>query len=120
MNLLERLNELQTRHGWLSDDVLRAFSAAEGVPLYRLQEVASFYPHYRRTPPPRATVSLCRDAACHLAGGPAFLQAVKSGLAGVGDVEVHEVSCVGRCEHAPSKGNRFESRSWVPGSWVAG
>jgi NADH:ubiquinone oxidoreductase subunit F (NADH-binding)/NADH:ubiquinone oxidoreductase subunit E len=102
MNLLERLNELQARHGWLSDDVLRAFAAEQGVPLYRVQEVASFYPHYRRTPPPRATVALCRDAACHLAGGPAFLDAVKRGLAGAADLEVHEVSCLGRCEHAPA------------------
>jgi NADH:ubiquinone oxidoreductase subunit F (NADH-binding)/NADH:ubiquinone oxidoreductase subunit E len=102
MNLLQRLNELQERHGWLSEEALRRCSKETLTPLYRLQEVASFYPHYRLSPPPRATVALCRDAACHLAGGPAFLATVKGGLAGAEGVEVHEVSCVGRCEHAPA------------------
>ncbi|MDJ0973532.1 MAG: NADH-ubiquinone oxidoreductase-F iron-sulfur binding region domain-containing protein [Planctomycetota bacterium] len=102
MNLLQQLNDLQTEHGWLPDEVLRRFSAEAGVPLYRIQEVASFYPHYRLEPPPKATVSLCRDAACHIGGGPAFMQEVKAALAGRDDIEVHEVSCLGRCEHAPA------------------
>jgi NADH:ubiquinone oxidoreductase subunit F (NADH-binding)/NADH:ubiquinone oxidoreductase subunit E len=102
MNLLQRLNDLQARHGWLSEEALRAFSEAEGVPLHRLQEVTTFYPHYRRTPPPRAVVALCRDAACHLEGGRAFRASVRAALAGAEGVEVHEASCLGRCEHAPA------------------
>jgi NADH:ubiquinone oxidoreductase subunit F (NADH-binding)/NADH:ubiquinone oxidoreductase subunit E len=102
MNLLQRLIDLQGEKGWLSEETLRAFSAESGVPLHRLEEVTTFYPHYRRSPPPRAAVALCRDAACHVAGGPAFRAAVRAGLAGRQDVEVHEVSCLGRCERAPA------------------
>ncbi len=102
MNLLQQLNDLQTTHGWLSDETLRAFAAETQVPLFRLQEVTSFYPHYRRTPPPRAHVTVCRDVACRMAGAPEYTQALRDGLADADDVEVHEVSCLGRCEHAPA------------------
>ena len=102
MNLLHQLHELQAEHGWLSEDVLRAFSAETKTPLYRIQEVASFYPHFRLVPPPRCTVTVCRDAACHIAGGPAYIEAIQSGLADEGDIEVTPVSCLGRCEHAPA------------------
>jgi len=102
MNLLQQLNELQAVHGWLPEDVLRVFSAETKTPLFRIQEVASFYPHYRLSPPPKATVSVCRDAACHIDGGPAYTASIQAGLAGHDDIEVHEVSCLGRCECAPA------------------
>jgi NADH:ubiquinone oxidoreductase subunit F (NADH-binding)/NADH:ubiquinone oxidoreductase subunit E len=101
-NLLRKLSDLQAREGWLSEASLRAFSEREGVPLYRLQEVASFYPHYRLSPPPSRSVALCRDAACHLAGGPEFGERVRRALEGKEGVEVREVSCVGRCDAAPA------------------
>lgn len=102
MNLLHDLHELQARHGWLSDAVLRDYAEASGTPLFRLQEVTSFYPHFRRAPPPRATVGVCRDGACHLAGAPALERALRDELAAQPDVEVRAVSCLGRCEHAPA------------------
>lgn len=101
-NLLHALHELQQTHGWLSDDTLRAFSRDHGVPLYQLQAVTSFYPHYRRSPPPRATVSVCRDAACWLADGERYVREIRTGLDRAFDVEVREVSCLGRCECAPA------------------
>ncbi|MCE9634612.1 MAG: NAD(P)H-dependent oxidoreductase subunit E [Planctomycetes bacterium] len=101
-NLLHVLHELQQKHGWLPDDVLRDYSRAHNVPLYQLQAVASFYPHYRRSPPPRATVTVCRDASCRLGGGAQYIQDIRRGLAASADIEVREVSCLGRCECAPA------------------
>ena len=75
MNLLQQLTELQHHHGWLSEETLRAFSADTRIPLYQLQAVTTFYPHYRLSPPPRAHVTVCRDAACHMAGGGAYSSA---------------------------------------------
>ncbi len=102
MNLLHQLHELQLKHGWLSDDVLRAFSIEQTIPLYRLQEVASFYPHYRRSPPPKHTVSVCRDVACMIAKGNDYLRDIEQGVSKHNDVEFVPVSCLGRCEHAPA------------------
>src|SRR5262249_25396329 len=70
------------------------------VPLYRLQELVSFYPHFRTTPPPRVEVAVCRDMACWLNGGEAACAALKA-KAPAG-VPVREVSCLGRCEQAPA------------------
>ena len=102
MNLLQRLHELQRRQGWLSEDALRALSAEEGIPLYRLQEVASFYPHFRLTPPPRHTVRVCRDAACHMQGAEALARDLHAAFGSTDGVAVEGASCLGRCEHAPA------------------
>ena len=102
MNLLQHLNELQSRYGWLSEETLRAFSAETLTPLYELQAVASFYPHYRLEPPPRAAVSLCRDATCHLFDACGYTDAVRKGLQDAFDVEVR-------------LGNEFGL--WRPADW---
>ena len=101
-NLIQTLYDLQHEHGWLSDEVLRAYSATSSTPLYRLQEVASFYPHFHRTPPPKHIVQVCRDAACHLAKAACLRQDVAAGIADLDGVELEDVSCLGRCEHAPA------------------
>lgn len=102
MNLLQQLNQLQEEHGWLPEAALRAFSEESGTPLYEIQAVASFYPHYRLQAPPRCHVTVCRDMTCHLFGAPELLDRVESGLVAHHDVEVESVSCLGRCEHAPA------------------
>ncbi len=120
MNLLNRLHQLQTRHGWLPEDELRAFAEEVSVPLYRVQELVSFYPHFRLRPPPRLRVQVCRDAACHLQGAGQFAWAVREFLAASPDVEVHEVSCLGRCEHAPAAAvNDVPVEGWTAEDVVA-
>ena len=102
LNVLQRLSELQEEHGWLADDTLGALSEAERIPRYALEAVASFHPRYRRTPPPRVTIALCRDAACSIRGAAALGACVRRRLASRTDVEVVEVSCLGRCDAAPA------------------
>ncbi|MGQ0612141.1 MAG: NAD(P)H-dependent oxidoreductase subunit E [Planctomycetaceae bacterium] len=102
MNLIEELYAIQEANGYLREEDLRALSARIGTPLYEVQAVASFYPHFRRTPPPRVQVAACRDLSCHLRGGGAAIAALKKACAGKPDVELHEVSCLGRCELAPA------------------
>ncbi len=102
MELIGELNRLQRTRGYLHDDGLRDLAERLSVPLYRIEELVSFYPHFRRTPPPKVEVGLCRDLSCHLAGGPAFRAQVNALLAEDGAIDVHEVSCLGRCERAPA------------------
>jgi NADH:ubiquinone oxidoreductase subunit F (NADH-binding)/NADH:ubiquinone oxidoreductase subunit E len=96
MRLIPLLTVAQEEHGHLSEPVLRDLARTANVPLHQLQQLVSFYPHFRTTPPPRVELAVCRDVACHLAGIPKFHE-----LHG-GDVEVHEVSCIGRCDRAPA------------------
>ena len=102
MKLLRGLSQLQHEHGWLSDDLLRAFAREQNVPLHRVEELVSFYPHFRRSPPPRVTVRVCRDLSCWMAGGAQQCAALRAEYAGQADVEIVEVSCLGRCDAAPA------------------
>jgi NADH:ubiquinone oxidoreductase subunit F (NADH-binding) len=101
--IVQRLHEIQDRLGYLPDAELAAVAREAGVPLYRVQEVASFFPHFRQewNPPPRVEVRVCRDMSCHLAGAAKLLADFK-GLAKRGEVEVEGVSCLGRCDRAPA------------------
>jgi NADH:ubiquinone oxidoreductase subunit F (NADH-binding) len=102
MNLIEELYALQSQHGHLRDEDLRALSQRIRVPLYEIEGVASFYPHFRRTPAPRAVVAGCRDLVCCMADGGASLESLQETCAGREDVEFHAVSCLGRCDRAPA------------------
>jgi NADH:ubiquinone oxidoreductase subunit F (NADH-binding)/NADH:ubiquinone oxidoreductase subunit E len=102
MGLISELNRLQASYGYLRESDLRELATRLRLPLYRLQEVVSFYPHFRNTPPPRVEMALCRDLCCLLKGGRTWGARVQELLAADRDVEVHEVSCLGRCDRAPA------------------
>src|SRR5690348_5475556 len=99
MSLIRQLNELQETHGYLTEDALRDLARRENVPLYRLQGLVSFYPHFRTAPPPRVELAVCRDMACWLNGGPEACQRARAQMP---DAEIREVSCLGRCDLAPA------------------
>ena len=102
MNLIEELYALQDAHGYLREEDLRALSKRIKVPLYEIQGVSSFYPHFRRTAPPRVHVAVCRDLSCYMRDGGRARAAIGALCEGRDDVEFHEVSCLGRCEMAPA------------------
>jgi formate dehydrogenase beta subunit len=100
--IIDALNDLQHEHGFLRDEDLAGLAARLGVPLYSVEGLVSFYPHFRRRPPPRVEVTLCRDVVCRLAGGRDFLARAKRALAEVPGVATREASCLGRCDRAPA------------------
>ena len=66
--IVQELHRIQHHHRYLPGEELRRLSQRTGTPLYRLQEVASFFPHFRLEPPPRVEVRVCHDMACHQQG----------------------------------------------------
>ena len=54
------LVRLQAARGYLPDAALRELAADLGQPLSRLEEVVSFFPHFRRTPPPESAFASAR------------------------------------------------------------
>ena len=102
MELLRDLTRLQQAHGFLDDDCLQQVAKRHGVPLYRVEGLVEFYPSFRRTPPRRVTIEVCRDVTCNLACSDERLQTLTTAVAGRDDVEIHEVSCLGRCDTAPA------------------
>jgi formate dehydrogenase beta subunit len=100
--IVQRLHEIQDRIGYLPDAELAKVAREASVPLYRVQEVAGFFPHFRQewNKPPRVELSVCRDMSCHRAGSTKLLASLGQ-LAKTGDVDVAGVSCLGRCDRAP-------------------
>jgi NADH:ubiquinone oxidoreductase subunit F (NADH-binding)/NADH:ubiquinone oxidoreductase subunit E len=101
-SLVHELTLLQEREGWLSEAALRELAERLNLPLHRLESVSSFYTHFRRTPPRRVQLDACRDLSCALAGGSAACARLREAVAGRDDVEIREVSCLGRCDGAPA------------------
>jgi formate dehydrogenase beta subunit len=101
--IVERLRAIQDRLGYLPDTELAEVAREAGVPLYRVQEVASFFPHFRQewNKPARVEVRVCRDLSCHRAGAANLLAGLRE-LEKLGEVEVEGVSCLGRCDRAPA------------------
>lgn len=106
-SIIQHLNALQEERGWLPAEALVELGERIQAPLYRIEGIASFYPHYRRTPPAGHSVQVCRDLTCSMAGGEACLSALRreaeAHAAATGEaVEIEEVSCLGRCDRAPA------------------
>jgi len=111
--LVHELTLLQERDGWLSGPELEALAKRLQLPLHRIESVSTFYTHFRRTPPKRVEVAVCRDLSCAMARGGEAAARLRAAFAGRDDVEIREVSCIGRCDRAPAAfvGHRVVSTS---------
>ena len=100
--VIEELRAVQREHGYLPAEALAALAQRINVPLYQLHGVASFYPHFRLTPPPAVEVRVCGDMTCHLRGADEVLLAAEERAAGLAGTKIDHVSCLGRCDRAPA------------------
>jgi len=101
-SLIPALNAIQERVGWLPREELVALSRDVHRPLYEIEGLVSFYPHFRTDPPVTAELRLCHDLSCWLRGADDRLAALKERYDCDSDVEVVEASCLGRCDIAPA------------------
>ena len=81
MMIVKRLREIQNRYGYLPDRELAQLARLVGVPMYRIEEVASFFPAFRqeRDKPAVLEVRVCRDVTCAHKGAGNLLNS-KTGL----------------------------------------
>jgi NADH:ubiquinone oxidoreductase subunit F (NADH-binding)/NADH:ubiquinone oxidoreductase subunit E len=101
--IVQELLGIQERCSYLPPEEMHALARRLQVPLHRVHEVASFYPHFKLQPPKRVEVRVCRDMACHLRGSPRLRRSLEA-LANefdAGEVCVDGVSCLGQCDAAP-------------------
>lgn len=98
--IVQELQKIQERWGWLPEHEMRELSDRIRQPLHRIYEVASFYPLYRLDPPPRVDVKICRDMACHVHGAARLQQSLEAYAkrAAAGQIVVDGVSCLGQCD----------------------
>lgn len=106
--LISVLEEVQAKHSYLPEEVLREISRDTGIPLVDIYGVATFYKAFSLKPRGRHLISVCLGTACHVRGGPDIAREIQRQL-GVkpGDTTPdHEftfetVNCLGACAVGP-------------------
>ncbi|HEY2081078.1 MAG TPA: NAD(P)H-dependent oxidoreductase subunit E [Streptosporangiaceae bacterium] len=101
-SLIPALNAIQERAGWLPREELVALSRDVRRPLYEIEGLVSFYPHFRTEPPKKTEIRVCHDLSCWLRGAEARIDAIRERYGADADVEIVEGSCLGRCDIAPA------------------
>jgi NADH:ubiquinone oxidoreductase subunit F (NADH-binding)/NADH:ubiquinone oxidoreductase subunit E len=101
-SLIPALNAIQARLGWLPREELEELSRDARRPLYEIEGLISFYPHFRTAAPPKVALHVCHDLPCFLRDGEARLAELRARHGADADVELVEVSCLGRCDIAPA------------------
>jgi formate dehydrogenase subunit gamma len=107
--LLEVLHEIQAALGYIPEGAIAP--VAQGLNLSRAEVhgVVTFYHYFRRTPPGRHVVSLCRAESCQAMGADALAEHAKRRL-GVdfhettadGEVSLEPIYCLGNCACSPA------------------
>ncbi|MCW5255589.1 NADH-quinone oxidoreductase subunit F [Verminephrobacter aporrectodeae subsp. tuberculatae] len=106
--LIEYLHRLNDHFGVLHERHLVALAKQLNRSMAEVYEVASFYHHFEvvrgaDSRAPRLVLRVCDSLSCRLAGARELLARLPQRLraAGLGDVQLQAVPCVGRCEQAP-------------------
>ena len=101
-SLIPALNAIQERVGWLPREELVSLSREVHRPLYEIEGLISFYPHFRTDPPQRVQLRVCHDLSCWLRGADERIARLRERYGTDADVEFVEGSCLGRCDIAPA------------------
>jgi NADH:ubiquinone oxidoreductase subunit E/NAD-dependent dihydropyrimidine dehydrogenase PreA subunit len=102
------LQEIQDSFQYLPRLALERVALRTGLSLSHIYGVASFYNQFRLSPVGKYVISVCLGTACHVAGAPLIVEALRQEL----DIAVGEttpdglftlqtVNCVGACALAP-------------------
>jgi formate dehydrogenase beta subunit len=102
--IFDDLRAIQLRYGFLPKAELEGLSQRTQTPLYQIHSVASFYPHFHLVPPAKAEIRVCADMSCHLNGACELRADLERRFADSrpDDLQIRDVSCLGRCDHAPA------------------
>ena len=102
--IFDELRAIQLRCGYLPKAELEALSQRTQTPLYQLHSVASFYPHFHLAPPANVEIHVCADMSCRLNGACELRAELSRRFANASpqDIQIKDVSCLGRCDRAPA------------------
>jgi NADH:ubiquinone oxidoreductase subunit F (NADH-binding)/NADH:ubiquinone oxidoreductase subunit E len=101
-SLIPALYAIQERIGWLPREELVTLAREVHRPLYEIEGLISFYPHFLTEPPKPVALHACRDLSCWLQGADERIAAIRRRYGQDADTEIVEVSCIGRCDAAPA------------------
>ena len=107
--LLEVLHAIQAELGYVPEGAVPLVAEELNISRAEVHGVVTFYHYFRRTPPGKHVVSLCRAEACQSMGADVLAEHVKKRLG----VDFHETSddgqfslepvfCLGNCACSPA------------------
>ena len=100
--LIEILHAVQAERGYLADDALKGIAQALNISRAEIYGVVTFYHDFRREPPPRHVVKLCRAEACQAVGSDELARHAEARLADSASIGVEAVYCLGNCALGPA------------------
>ncbi len=107
--LIEILHAVQATEGFVSETALRTIADALNISRAEAHGVSTFYHDFRREPPARHRVQLCRAEACQAVGSEELaahaetVLGVKTGDKTPGNaVRLEAVYCLGNCALGPA------------------
>ena len=102
------LQEIQSRHSYLPDDLVEAVAEVMEVPASDVYGVATFYSQFRFTPMGKHLIKVCKGTACHVSGADLLTTSISDELGveegGTTDdmlFTLETVACLGCCSLAP-------------------
>ena len=103
------LHALQERFGAVPPDAVKLVASALNLSRAEMHGIVTFYHDFRRLPPGRHTLHLCRAEACQSMGGAGLAKAAQH-LLGIdwhettpdGRITLEPVFCLGLCAVAPA------------------
>ncbi|MDQ5832022.1 MAG: NAD(P)H-dependent oxidoreductase subunit E, partial [Actinomycetota bacterium] len=101
-SLIPDLHAIQHKHGWLPREELERLSRERGRPLYEIEGLVTFYPHFHKERPAAVDLACCHDLSCWLQGSEERIAELRERYDRDDDVHLREVSCIGRCDTAPA------------------
>jgi formate dehydrogenase subunit gamma len=107
--LIEILHRVQAAVGYVPEAVVQTLAGALNLSRAEVHGVVTFYHDFKREPPGRHLLKMCRAEACQAMGGEALVQRAESVLgvacgstASDGSVTLEAVYCLGLCATSPS------------------
>lgn len=107
--LLPALHALVEHFGYVDDRAMKLLAEVFDLSRADVAGVVSFYTDFRRTPPGRHVVKICRAEACQASGVEALVASLEDDLATAmdttstdGAVTLETVYCLGNCALGPA------------------
>jgi NADH-quinone oxidoreductase E subunit len=106
--LLAILHLIQAERGYIADEDIEYAAKRVDVPVAHVAGVVSFYTMFRRQPPGRHHLQVCRTLSCQLRGCREIVAHLKrrlgiaeGGVTSDGRFSLVTVECLGSCDTAP-------------------
>jgi len=107
-SLIQILLDIQSENNWLPREALERIRERLGVPMTRIQHIATFYKAFSLVPKGRNRIHICMGTACHVRGAQRILDTVQEVIGirpGETDMDLkfslETVNCLGCCALGP-------------------